>query len=344
MMRQGAAWLITPGGNAQLLLAANHIRLISPTAPRTDLEPAYVDQRTAAIVAGLRLEGFNALGGNTDADVWHRGLPYIESLDLSSHLQAVAQTPAVDVYAPDFGSQLDALTAAACAPRQHDPDLIGYVSDEGLRWDPVDHPTAVLAFYLSLPLSAEGRQHAADYLRLRYNDDIRGLNRAWGVRDKDFTTVAAPGNAARNPGFLRDAAPFGEQVLVRYVQAAANSIHAADPNHLYLGANLSLDPAWPPAAGSDAALVWGIPDVATVRLAPGMDAMALLKTAGALTSKPLLLSIEGCTAQPSLSTMFRTPGLIGYIWTPDTDWQSGACAAEAQAVWRPLNLAAAEQH
>lgn len=325
------------------MFAVNHIRLVTASAPTTDLAPAYVDARTLAMVNMLKQWGFNAIGGDADADIWHRGLPFIESLDLSRHLQAMAQTAVFDVYAPTFAAQVDQIVTDACAPRAADPELIGYVSDQGLDWDPVRHPATVLAFYLSLPLQAPGRQRAMDFLRLRYDDDVRPLNRAWGTRAKDFTELAPPPSAAANPAFVHDAEPFAEQVLVRYMQAAANAIHQADPNHLYLGANLAANPRGLPRPQTNLALAWNVADVASFR-APDSAIPAFVAALTTVVHRPLLLRFEGCAATAAEAGLFRAPNLIGYVWTPAPDWQAPACAALAASQWWPLNRAAATLH
>lgn len=341
--RHGAMWLITPSGAPQLLFAVNHIRLVTVAAPRTDLAPAYVDQRSAEIIAGLKQSGFNAVGGDADADVWHHGLPYIESLDLSRHLQAVAQTPAIDVYEANFAAQVEEIVANACTPQSNNSDLIGYMSDQGLDWDPVSHPDVVLAYYLSLPLQAPGRQHAMDFLRLRYGDDIRPLNTAWGTRAKDFTDLQPPNSPSSSRAFVKDAQPFGEQVLVRYLQLAANAIRRSDPNHLFLGANLAAKPQALPRPESNAALAWNIPDVASF-IAPNSVAPAFAASLATVVTKPILLRFEGCSQANLDASLFQMPSLLGYVWTPSPDWQAGPCAALAASIFSRLNRLAPHEH
>ncbi|MGH9392692.1 MAG: hypothetical protein ACRD1E_00855, partial [Terriglobales bacterium] len=70
--RGGVAWLITPQGAPTLLLGLNRVLLVSASAPRTDLAPGYLDQRAAQLLGALRAAGFNALGPDADADLWHR--------------------------------------------------------------------------------------------------------------------------------------------------------------------------------------------------------------------------------------------------------------------------------
>ncbi|HXE31762.1 MAG TPA: hypothetical protein VN515_08175 [Terriglobales bacterium] len=342
--QQQTRWWVSPSGERQLLLGIDHVHLISASAPQTDLEPAYVDQRSAAIVAGLRADGFNTLGADTDADIWHRGLPYVQDLDISRHLQADQQTPLMDVYDPGFAAKVQELTRVACAPRIQDPDLVGYFSDDGLVWDPALQPDTALRYYLSLPLSAPGRQHAVDYLRDRYDSQIAKLNQAWGIKAKDFTALPSPLAPANPAALTADAKPFAAQVLVRYLQVAADAIHGVDGNHPYLGANLRWGDAGAPAPDSPEGLAWSVPDVVSVSVNGAKDPAAALRTLGQFVTKPLLVTIAGCQAPPAYAVdMFALPALVGYVWSPDGDWQGGPCAAAA-AQWKNLNARASARH
>ena len=333
----GVSWLVAPNGSRGLLLGLNHVHLVSASAPRTDLAPAYVDQRAAEILAGLRQDGFNALGGDSDADLWHRGLPYVQTLDLSLHLQADQQTPFFDVYAPDFRARVQALAQAACAPRARDPELIGYFSDDGLAWEPSrpGQAVALLRYYLGLPLASAGRRRATDFLRIRYNSDIGAVKRAWGVKARDFLNLTGPGRgAAAQAAFAADAAGFAERVLLRYLGAAAEAIHAADPNHLYLGA--TLQPAAAEASGTGA-------DVTSVAVADAADVAAVVALLRRHPRHALLVRVAGCDPPPDLRPLLAAPAVVGTLWSPSGDWQSGACAAQA-ATWAQLNHAASALH
>ena len=336
----GTAWWIDPAGTPWLLLGVNQLRVAPAGAP--GLAPVTVDQRATAILSRVRALNFNTVGAGSDADLWNRGLPYVESLDLWSHLAATQQTPLVDVYAPDFTLQVRALVQMACAPRVGDHKLIGYLTDNGLDWDPGRDATAVLKFYLQLPLSAPGRARAQDFLRNRYHSDIGGLNRAWGSAARDFITLAPPERV--NAAFAADAAGFAAAVLARYQQVAADAIHATDPNHPDLGAALA-PPATLPPPGSDAALNWSIPDVVTVRMDPGVNPSAQLRLLETLSPRPLLVEWEGCGAVTTAAQqIFAVPAVVGYLWDPGAAWDQGGCAAQATQVWSAVNRVAAAQH
>lgn len=345
-----ASQLLSPEGEVFHLRALAGLRLVSPAGPRTDLSPAYVDQRAGAILTGLRQLGFNTIGGESDADLWHRGVPYIETLDLAAHLAAQQQQPVVNVYDPGFVAAARAWAEMACAPRAGDPTLIGYLSDTALDWDQPAPAARLLTEYLALPAGTAGRERAEDYVRIRYGSDIQKLNRAWGTRVSDFISLQVPAatNPAATAAFRRDAAPFAARVLARYLQTAADAIHAADANHLFLGASLSA-PAEPglaqggssatvPSPQSNAALLWQIADVASVTVAENQDIAQAVDRIRHITSRPILLRVEGCSPDPSsLAPALRQPGVMGYVWAPAGPWETGNCSLQAHTFWRSLN-------
>ena len=334
--RGGAEWLLTPEDRKFFIRAWARVRLITAAAPRTDLAPAYVDQRAAAIFAILRKNGFNTLGGGSDADLWRRGMPFVETLDFSEHMESEQQLPVVNVYAPDFVGQMQALAEAACGPQARDRSLIGYLADDGLGWDPAVAPSRLLAAYLALPPGNPARERAQDYLRIHYNSEIKALNRAWGTKSGDFTELTLP--ATENAAFAADAAPFGFEALNRYLQTAADAIHAADPNHLFLGAAVRLAPGAPPKPNTPAALIWQIPDVASIGLEPGEDAAAALSRVRSMTPRPLLVYASGCgPASAAPLRLAEMPGVVGYVWDPAGDWDRHACLAQAATAWSALN-------
>lgn len=331
----GRAMLAAPGGGVLWLRALNHVHIVTAGAPRADLAPAYLDQRSQHMLAAMHRLGFNALGGDADAELWHRGLPFIQSLHLTALLEGSQAEPMVNVYASGFAAEMERLAMDACAPRATDPGLIGYFSDDSLPWDPATHAGAVLGFYLSLPLRTAGRQRAVDYLQDLYNGDIGRLDRRWGLKARLFVNVQVPahGSPAAQRAVNADAARFAEDVLVRYLRTAASAIHAADPHHLFLGANLEFDPARPPAPGSAAAAAWTIADVNSVLIRPGQDATAVLAALARVTPRPVLAQWTGCGPPPPAA--LDSPRLIGFLWSPGGDWESGPCAAAA-AAWGRL--------
>jgi hypothetical protein len=134
--------------------------------------------------------------------------------------------------------------------------LVGYFSDNELRWgSDWRGKETMLELYLKLPPDAPGRARAGQYLRERYGNDIGRLNGAWGVKAASFDQLRVPG---ATEAFIADAAQFLEIVAARYFRVCAESIPAADPNHLYLGARFA-----------------GVPPEPVLRAARGVDVLSI---------------------------------------------------------------------
>ncbi|MEJ2007376.1 MAG: hypothetical protein P8Z30_04330 [Acidobacteriota bacterium] len=108
----------------------------------------------------------------------------------------------------------------------------------------------MLAMYLNLPSSSPGRQHAIEFLKKRYTGQIQQLNKAWGVHATSFANVPSE---ASTKAFQADNLVFLGMVARRYFDVCAHAIHAADPNHLYLGAKFAGMPPDPVLRASHAA-------------------------------------------------------------------------------------------
>ncbi|MGH9448374.1 MAG: beta-agarase, partial [Terriglobia bacterium] len=142
-----------------------------------------------------------------------------------------------DVYSARFEATAQRIAHRECAPRAYDPNLVGYFSDNELRWGPDWRGKQnMLAMYLGLPSTSPGRQRAINFLRKKYSGRIELLNRAWDVHATRFADV--PSEAATN-AYRADNLEFLGKVAQRYFQVCARAIHAADPNHLYLGAKFA---------------------------------------------------------------------------------------------------------
>lgn len=291
----GRATLLNPGGIAVVLRAKNDLRLPG------ELSPADVDGRAQQIIGTLRRDSFNAIGPGSDAALWHRGLPYIEALALSGQLASEQGNSVVDVYAERFRQQVQELVAIAVRPRLQDHSLIGYMSDNGLRWAPNRKPEILLDSYLALPWTGAdaGRQHVVDYLRERYGSNIAALRAAWHVKARDFTTLQPL--AKPNGAVARDAAGFSVRVLARYLSIIAAAVHRDDPNHLFLGANLTF------AVNAPMGSIWSIGDIASVELQPGQKPEAIAAALAKITRHPLLLELTACGSGASL------PNVVGYL-------------------------------
>jgi hypothetical protein len=251
--RSGVWWFVTPSGQMAISTGVNNISYRGDIIHGTTQHPYFENiskiypTKDAWAQAGLKrlsLWGFNTIGSWSDPVLWGRTMPYTVILDIAERSGAnwLKGIP-VDVYSPRFEATARKIAQDECAPRAKDPELIGYFSDNELRWGPDWRGKQnILAMYLNLPSNAPGRRHAIDFLKKKYSGKIQKLNQAWGVHANSFANV--PSGAATE-AFRADNSEFLGRVARRYFQVCANAIHSADPNHLYLGAKFSEAPPDP---------------------------------------------------------------------------------------------------
>jgi hypothetical protein len=245
--REGRWWFIDPAGNPFISTGIDTMRYDGDPIDHTEASPyrdavskIYPDRNTWALdsLARLRLWGFNTVGAWSDANLWDKDVAYTVILDIAEHAGADWEHgKPVDVYDPQFEQVAQQIAERECAPRSNDHWLLGYFSDNELRWGPDWRgKQTMLQMYLELPLNSAGRQHALDFLRDRYGDSIKRLNLAWMVHAHDFAHLPT---SAATPAYQTDSDAFLDQVATRYFDVCARVIHDADANHLYLGARFA---------------------------------------------------------------------------------------------------------
>ncbi len=246
--RSGVWWFVTPSGQLTLSVGVDDVSYRGDEIHGTSIHP-YFDNVSKLYpskaawaeteLKRLRSWGFNTLGSWTDPYLWGRdGMPYTVILDIATRSGAnwLKGIP-VDVYSPRFEATARKIAQTECAPRAQDRNLVGYFSDNELRWGPDWRGKQnMLAMYLDLPANSAGRQHAIEFLKKKYSGSIQRFNRAWGVHAASFAAVPAE---ASTTAYQADSAEFLGMVARRYFDVCAQAIHAADPNHLYLGAKFA---------------------------------------------------------------------------------------------------------
>lgn len=345
--RNGVWWLVDSDGHAGLSIGVDAVTWRGDAIHGTGAAPyeQAVEKRyggrdawAAAELKRLQSWGFNTLGAWSDSALWgQQGVAYTINLNIAAHSGADWQHGRpVDVYAPLFAQAAQSIAQQICAGHVDDRSLVGYFSDNELRWGPDWRGKQnMLQMYLALPAGTPGRQHAEDFLRLRYRDDIKMLNRAWGVKVKDFSFLS--GVNASTPAFQADSDQFLQQVAEHYFQVCADAIHAADPNHLYLGARFA---GRPPDVVLRAAR---IADAVSINIY-AFDPRPLVEHLAAVTGKPILIgefAFRGEDAglpnskgggpkvptqqdrarayQAFVRDLMSEPNVIGYHWFKWTD-------------------------
>ncbi len=298
--RDGVWWLINPEGAPTLSAGVDNISYESDRVRSTGVCPycetlakIYSDRSAwgLAALARIREWGFNTIGAWSDPTLWAHGTEYTVILNIAEHAGANWQKriPA-DYYSARFEKTATEIAQKMCRPRRSDHTLLGYFSDNELRWGPDwGSKEMLLELYLKLPAGAAGRLKASAFLRERYGNDIGKLNQAWGASATGFDTLPAP---QATEAYKADATKFLELLSDRYFAVCAQAIHAADPNHLYLGARFAGLPPDPALRGARHA------DVVSINVY-AFDPRPAIETVFKATGRPIMVTEFAFRAEDS---------------------------------------------
>jgi agarase len=249
--RDGIWWLVDPDGHPFLSKGVNHVSFHGDHCPALGYSPYHrnvqakygsEEKWAEATAKRLRAWNFNTIGAWSSASLF-RLMPYTLILNLGARAGADwLKGTFPDVFAPKFRQTLDDIAAKECAPRKDDPLLVGYFTDNELRWGPDwRSPRHLLDDYLlSLPPDAPGKKALVDFFRKRYLR-IEGFNKAWGLNLPDWDALTkltelppAPTEASEKQR-LADRLDFLRVIAREYFRACHDAIRKHDPNHLILG-------------------------------------------------------------------------------------------------------------
>ena len=283
--RDGVWWLVDPDGGRFLSKGVTTVRFDQDQIPNTSRRP-YAEAcgrkygsepawRTA-VATRLASWGFNSLGAWSEEAVATAGpvpLAFAPVLDLGSAYVA-AQRPGAhawlhgvfpDVFDPTFATFVQSAADALCRPRRDDPGIIGWFTDNELRWgSDWRRDDEQLVAFLGLPAGTPGRSAAIAMLQQRHRT-AEAFDAVWrvGVRSWDDLAVAAgvgspfvrppmhvrnaaadraTGDDPRRTAFLADCDAFAGLLADRYFAATAAAVAAAAPNHMALGCRFAYVP------------------------------------------------------------------------------------------------------
>jgi len=289
--RDGRWWLIDPGGQPFISKGVCHITFVgdtikdtrhSPYGKATQAKYGSAEKWREAAADRLLDWGFNSLGAWSDeklsaVDVNGQHLANAPIVDFGEAFvasagkgaQAWLQGVFPDIFDPEFESFCQRRARERCAPRKDDRTILGWFTDNELRWGPDWRGNdELLTMFLNLPSGAPGRKAAIQLLRERYLDVAR-FNAVWKTTFASWeelesaTKVVAPVTRkalyAQNEGeerqaneadpnraaFVADCEAFAAQLAERYFRITRDALRAADPNHLNFGCRFAYLPPSP---------------------------------------------------------------------------------------------------
>jgi hypothetical protein len=291
----GRWWLISPEGHRFISKGVTTVQFAQDTIQGTDISPYGQTTRAKygnpvawrkAVAKRLIGWGFNTLGAWSDDEVANvtvdgKRLAYAPIVDLGAQFVGQKQKTAAwlhgvfpDVFDPDFERMAHAWARERCTPRANDPHLLGWFTDNELRWGPDWRGSdELLTMFLRLPAEMPGKKAAVDLLRERYGD-VKKFNAVWNASLSSWdelmqtNSIHAPvvrqaiyqqnqetereANDAdpKRAAFVADCEAFLARLAERYFRVTADAIRAADPNHMNFGCRFAYVPPAPVIAAA----------------------------------------------------------------------------------------------
>lgn len=192
----GIWWWVDPDGKLFLSKGVNHVLYNGDGAEsegygRTVLHkyPRREDWARDAL-ARLREWGFNTIGCWSDDALLRHAMPTVETLSIGTRAGGEWRTGVFpDVFADRFPQEAEKAAREKCAPRKDDRGLLGYFTDNELRWVvDIRSDQSMLAAFWTLSPDAPGKKEIARFLSERYGS-IQAFNQAWDTRFTDFEAL-----------------------------------------------------------------------------------------------------------------------------------------------------------
>lgn len=267
----GIWWLVDPDGGRFLSKGVNTVRFDqdyirggdrSPYAEACRREHGGEEAWRIAVARRLRAWGFNTLGCWSDSAANDAGgacLATARLVDLGAMFitrqcersGAPGHDAFPDVFDPEFANFVADTARRSIAPAREARDIIGWFTDNELRWGPDWRGgEELLEMFLNFPAGSSGREAALALLSRRH-PNFAAFRDAWPTRARSWDEFRALGLHARplaeERGARREAAEadceaFAGDVAERYFAAMRAAVKAADPNHLLLGCRFALVP------------------------------------------------------------------------------------------------------
>ena len=291
----GRWWLIDPDGHRFISKGVTSVQFANDIIQGTQIRPygqacktkyGTIDAWRKATAQRLIGWGLNTLGGWSDdavsqVAVSNQHLAYDPIIDFGANFvghkqrgQAWLHGIFPDVFDPDFEPFARARAREICTPRANDHWLLGWFTDNELRWGPDWRgPDELLTMFLALPATEPGKKAAVDVLREHYTD-VAKFNAVWSTTFTNWddvtqaTSIHAPvvrkavyaqnqeterqANEAdpKRAAFVADCETFLSRLAERYFRVTSEAIKAADPNHMNFGCRFAYVPPQPVVAAA----------------------------------------------------------------------------------------------
>jgi hypothetical protein len=292
---EGRWWLLDPNGHRFISKGVTTVQFAADVIQGTSRNPygeankikyGAIDVWRKASAQRLIGWGFNSLGAWSDDTlsalaVNNQHLAYAPIVDLGATFVGQKQRGEAwlhgifpDVFDPDFETIVHQRAREVCTPRAGDHWLLGWFTDNELRWGPDWRGSdELLTMFLDLPANVPGKKAAVDLMRERYGN-VTKFNTVWNTKFASWDDLAnatsitppvvrkavyqqneeterqANESDPKRAAFVADCETFLARLAERYFRIVSEAIKAADPNHMNFGCRFAYVPPHPVVAAA----------------------------------------------------------------------------------------------
>jgi len=196
--------------------------------------------------------GFNTLGDWSNRRLWHLDkMPYTADMTVSGDFHKVSSGEnhwgkMPDPFDPKFAEAARSRLKGIAALVKHDPWCLGYFVDNELSWrgfGKTGEYSLAIGTLTEDTDASPAKQAMIEMLKGRYSS-VDKLNAAWNTRYASWADLDRPvivGDDV-NSKQIADLNAFVELYAEQYFKVVSQYMHAADPDHLYLGCRIAILP------------------------------------------------------------------------------------------------------
>ncbi len=246
----GIWWIIDPEGYAFISKGVNHISWSADHAPSLGYSPyervtkqkyGEIDKWASASIKRLWEWNFNTIGAWSSRETFNKDMPYTVIMDIGASAGSDwLKGSFPDVFSENFRNSAERIAESVCKAYANDPFLLGYFTDNELRWG-ADwrSPKALFDDFLTMPENTDGKKALVKTFVEVYGN-LDTANKAFNINAKTydelidyFTTAQGLSSVAFEIKKVKSA--FLKKVADQYFKVCKDAIRKFDQNHLILG-------------------------------------------------------------------------------------------------------------
>jgi len=261
-------WFINSTGEKNYLIGAGGI----------DIGPFYYgDSSDWANTTRKQLENWNInIGGKHS---FFPDMPYYCRFRFKNivGVKGWTHTRTPDVFDIDWQQNVSDAMNKFASPLKDDPNLIGYYTDNEMKWGPDatgdgvhGDPYTFIEVYMAAPATTPGKQRLVRFFMDQYNNNITVFNKVWNMEINNFNELLNYTELGVKDGWrlrskliterlkllsdypffkeepyileraINDVKEFSRLVAEKYFDVTDTALNVSDPNHLNLGVRFHL--------------------------------------------------------------------------------------------------------